>query len=116
MIIEIVRFTITAAATTLELLPNGIPFYLGSGSISNSRPTIEGAIKSPSSDGSAHQQPQLNLAVFMILFILCACEVICLKVISSLSIGGSQRIFDGIAAINVQRMQNSNAVNDDAIS
>lgn len=116
MITQLVRFTISAAATTLELLPNGIQFYAGGGAAS--RPLTSGeddaAQQQQQPQQSQHHQPQLNLAVFMILFILCACEVIFLKILSALSMGtatggggvvGSRSIItDGLAAINAQRL------------
>lgn len=98
MFSQLIKNTISAAATTLELLPNAaIPLYAGAGSSNHS-----GGIQPP---------PQLNLGVFMVMFIVCAMEVVFLKIVSALSV--SSRVYvDNITRLQYQTVETSNATNE----
>lgn len=98
MLTQLIKYTITAAATTLELLPNAaIPSYSGAGSSNNS-----GGIQPP---------PQLNLGLFMVMFIVCAMEVVFLKIVSALSV--SSRVYvNNISRLQYHTVEASNASNE----
>lgn len=75
MVLGLVKHTIESVVT-LGLQPNGILFYY----------TSDETDDNDISDTETSASPQLNLAIFMILFIICSIEVIFLKVMSSLTI------------------------------
>lgn len=98
MFSQLIKYTITAAATTLELLPNAaIPLYSGVGSSNNS-----GGIQPP---------PQLNLGVFMVMFIVCAIEVVFLKIVSALSVSSREYVND-ISRLQYHTVESATASNE----
>lgn len=82
MFLGFIKYTITAAAA-LELQPNGgdgIPVYTSGTGPGDDR--SESTRLTGESDTAMHP---LNLAIFMMLFIVCALEVIYLKIVAALA-------------------------------